>query len=136
MGSKKKKKIKFTPGFERREVLVDLADRERDPIDHARPVVPAGQGNLYESTLVDYPKLHAVTLDIDLPCHLVESSTPGHWHLYIDHAMTWDTYSHLLKALAAAGVINEGYCELSLKRGATHLRKPDVQKQPQDYPDS
>lgn len=134
MGSKKK--LKFTHGYAREEVLVDLTDRERDPVDHARPVVKEGKGNLYQSTLKSNPKMHAVTIDIDHPVHLVESTTPGHYHLYIDVAMEWPVYVKLLTALKDAGIIDYGYWELSLKRGATHLRKPDVPKQPQDYPDS
>lgn len=131
-----KKKIKFSPGFQREEVLVNLADRERDPIDHARPVVEKGEGNLYQSTISGTPYMHAPTLDIDHVCHLVESTTPGHYHLYIDVAMSWEKYQNLLRALQEAGIIDFGYAELSIQRGASHLRKPDVPKSPTDYPDS
>lgn len=124
------------PGFQRHEVKVNLADRERDPVDHPRPIVKPGKGNLYQSTLVDNPLLHAPTLDIDVPCYLVESTTPGHYHLYIDKAMSWDQYVQLIVAMKKAGVLNEGWADLSLQRGSTHLRKPNVPKAPNDYPDS
>lgn len=123
-------------GFQRHEVKVNLADRKRDPVDHPRPIVRPGKGNLYQSTLVDNPLMHAPTLDIDVPCYLVESTTPGHFHLYIDVAMRWEQYAQLLVAMRKAGILNAGYVDLSLQRGATHLRKPEVHKEPEDTPDS
>lgn len=126
------------PGFARHEVLVDLHDRARDPVNHPRKIVPAGKGNLYQSTLKGPGNkgLHAPTLDIDLPCYLIQSTTPGHCHLYIDRKMSWDKYSELLVVMGHVGILQPGYVDLSLKRGATHLRKPDVHKGPDDYPDS
>lgn len=128
----------FGPGFERVENLVDLSDAERDRVDHPRTVVGEGEGNLYSSQLAgpENASFHAPTLDIDFPCYLIESSTPGHFHLYIDKAMMWADYAHLLMALRDSGIIQPGYCDLSLARGASHLRKPDVQKMPNDLPDS
>jgi hypothetical protein len=72
--------------------------------------------------------LHAPTLDIDLPCMLVESSTPGHYHLYIDKAMPWEDYARLLNVLADVGIIERGYADASLRRGASFLRRPGVTK--------
>jgi hypothetical protein len=85
---------------------------------------------------VHRPGFHAPILDIDHHCHLVESSTPGHYHLYIDVPITWEKYAVLLIALKVAGVLQEGYTDLSILRGSTHLRKPNVHKEPEDYPDS
>ena len=36
--------------------------------------------------------MHRPILDIDLPAALIPSSTPGHYHLYIDKPMEWDRY--------------------------------------------
>lgn len=67
---------------------------------------------------------HLFAVDIDMPAALVPSSTKGHYHLYIDHEMTWETYERLLLALADAGLIEHGYADASISRGATHLRTP------------
>lgn len=100
--------------------------------------------NLISSEL-DYPydedvpaddRLHAPALDVDLPVQVIESSTPGHYHLYIDRPMTWKEYKHLLRALARAGIIEKGYYKASVKRGATFLRKPGVKKKhPDELPE-
>lgn len=65
--------------------------------------------------------LHYPAIDIDLPCRLVESETPGHFHLYIDFPVTWRQYKNILHHLADAGIIEWGYYEASVKRGATFL---------------
>lgn len=76
------------------------------------------------------PKMgaHILAIDVDLPTTLVESSTPGHYHLYIDHEMPWYTYKNLLAALADAGIIEYGYYEASIERGHSDLRLPWVKK--------
>lgn len=73
---------------------------------------------------------HMVVLDIDWPAHLVESSTPGHSHLYIEvpNGIPAPLYFDLLDALQRAGVIEEGYSEVSQKRGHTDVRLPWVSK--------
>lgn len=71
---------------------------------------------------------HTVMIDVDLPARLIESSTEGHYHLYIDRPMRWWRYKRLLKALMRAGVIEEGFYKASLSRKATHLRPPWVEK--------
>lgn len=65
--------------------------------------------------------LHYVAIDVDMPCHLVESS-PGRNHLFIDKGMAWPEYRRLLVALEAAGIIEKGYLEASLVREFTCLR--------------
>lgn len=72
--------------------------------------------------------LHTVMLDIDLPVTVLESSTPGHHHLFIDKKMDWSTYIDLLKALSRAGIIEEGYYHAALAQGATTIRMPWVRK--------
>jgi hypothetical protein len=72
--------------------------------------------------------LHAPVLDIDVPCSLVPSSTPGHYHLFIDQPMAWKKYKHLLQALASAGIIEEGFCKASVMQGHSTVRVPWVKK--------
>lgn len=73
--------------------------------------------------------LHAPVLDIDFGAQLVPSSTPGHFHLYFEKAMTWDKYCGLLKALGDVGILEPGYVKASLRRGYSSVRKPGVYKQ-------
>ena len=70
------------------------------------------------------PDMHKIVLDIDHDAALIESSTPGHFHLMIDKYVTWDDYKELLRALAKCGVIEEGYAGASIRRGATWIRAP------------
>ena len=68
--------------------------------------------------------LHAPALDIDSPARLVSSSTPGHFHLYLDRPVTWRDYRRVLRALHRAGYIDDGVYWRSLDRGSTFLRLP------------
>lgn len=77
-----------------------------------------------------YPfgEIHRPVLDIDIPIKVVPSGTPGHCHLFIDIPMTWERYEELLWALAAAGIVEEGYVHASVRRGHTSVRLPHVRK--------
>ena len=72
---------------------------------------------------------HAPVIDLDFPCELIPSSTPGHFHLVIDKKLSWAKYSKLLDALADAGLVEEGYANASLQRGYTSIRLPWVKRQ-------
>ena len=72
--------------------------------------------------------MHAPVLDFDLPCQWVESSTPGHGHLYINKAMPWADVAVLLRALCAVGLIEPGFRDASIARGYTAVRVPWVKK--------
>jgi len=74
-------------------------------------------------------ELHAPVLDIDFGAQLIPSSTPGHFHLYFEKAMTWGNYCGLLKALGDVGILEAGYVKASLRRGYSSVRKPGVYKQ-------
>jgi hypothetical protein len=71
---------------------------------------------------------HALVLDIDHPAWLVKSTTPGHFHLYVDvpGGIPHQTYLNLLVALAKAGVIEPGYSAASRARGHSDVRLPWV----------
>lgn len=76
----------------------------------------------------DFELWHAPVLDIDVPAQLIPSSTAGHGHLYIDVAMPWPMYEKLLRVLAECGVIEQGYADVSIMRGATYVRTPENRK--------
>lgn len=77
------------------------------------------------------PETHALVLDIDHPAWLVRSSTPGHYHLYVDvpNGIGRKNYERVLDALAVAGVIEPGYAGASKARGFTSVRLPWVKKE-------
>lgn len=73
---------------------------------------------------------HIIALDIDYPVHVVESSTAGHWHLYIDvpGGIEHQGYMALVSLLGHLKVIEAGYANVSIQRGHTDLRLPWVKK--------
>lgn len=71
---------------------------------------------------------HKVMVDVDMPCKVVPSTTPGHFHLYIDREMSWHDYKLLLGTLERVGIISTGYHDASILRGFTTLRLPWIKK--------
>lgn len=75
--------------------------------------------------------LHSPVLDLDFACQLVPSSTPDHFHLYLDGVeIDWEAYRRVLTVLGEARILGRGYVAHSLHRGFTvvrlpHDRKPD-----------
>lgn len=67
--------------------------------------------------------LHMPALDIDFPCHIRESETPGHYHLLIDVPMSWEKYAKLLLVMEEVGILEPGYVKASLERGCTFLAR-------------
>lgn len=96
--------------------------------DRARPVATIEEANLVTSEAADRPGVHYPVIDLDLPCELVPSTTEGHFHLYIDRAITWAQYSKILTALAEAGILEEGYVRASVARLRTDVRLPWIRK--------
>jgi hypothetical protein len=90
------------------------------------------EANLLSSALVgpdgEPTGYHTLAIDVDLPVRVRETDTEGHYHLFIDAPMPWETYSKLLDALVEAGIVEEGFAGASKSREATHLRLPWVHK--------
>lgn len=84
--------------------------------------------NVTTSLTADNVLMHNVVIDLDLPAKLVESSTPGHHHLYIDKPMSKTDYFKLLTVMVEVGLIEPGYLGASEKRGYTAVRLPWVKK--------
>lgn len=78
------------------------------------------------STSVDH--IHLPVLDLDFPCNLVRSSTPGHYHLYLDKPVEWKRYKLLLKCLVEAGLLNPEWVRKAYKDEKTFVRAPGVTK--------
>ena len=117
-----------------------LVDRQTWKIDFSAPSylhnnrerVEEAKANAVSSHLVHAPGLHAPAVDIDHPCRVVRSSTPGHSHLYIDVPMPWWKYRILLRVLVFVGLVERGYYRASVKQKGTFLRKPGVYKDDAD----
>lgn len=73
--------------------------------------------------------IHWPVLDLDMACHLIPSTHEGHFHLVIEHPMSWDQYVKLLKALRDAGLLERWFVEKSIERGYTAIRRPGVLKE-------
>lgn len=71
---------------------------------------------------------HAPALDVDVPAHLIESSTPGHFHLYFDVECEWKDYCEMLRAMVKCGILEQNYVDACVRQGATFLRPPGVTK--------
>lgn len=67
-------------------------------------------------------------LDLDFDFRLVESSTPGHFHLYFEKPISPRKWRVLMLALWYSGVVEMGYAVWSLRRGANFARLPGVEK--------
>lgn len=81
---------------------------------------------------------HRPVLDIDFPCYVIPSTTPGHFHLYLDppDGMPWPAYEVLLEALARCGIIEKGFALASIDRAVSTVRLPWVHKStPPTYDD-
>lgn len=108
--------------------LDEKAEEYTALFDDLRVKRPVERSNVVSSELVDKPGMHTIMLDLDVPAVLVESSTPGHTHLFINVEVEWPKYADLLDALADAGVIESGYRDASIMRGHTALRLPWIKK--------
>lgn len=71
---------------------------------------------------------HLPVIDIDFPIAAVPSSTPGHFHLYIEKPTTFEAFESLLYAMVEAGWVEEGYYRAFQRRNYTVVRKPGVLK--------
>lgn len=84
--------------------------------------------NLVSSLVKDSPAIHFPAIDIDSNCFVIESQTPGHFHLYFDKALTYDEYEILLSAMTKVGLVEQGFYESFLARKATYLRLPPIRE--------
>lgn len=120
---------------EAQERLLDLASENdsgyvsRDVVVVRRP--EDADGITSNDPTVFGPKLEAMhrpIIDLDMSAALIPSTTPGHFHLYIDKLLTWEKYAELLLALSSAGIVEEGYVSACLDRGYSSVRLPWVKK--------
>lgn len=91
-----------------------------------------GEANLVGSEAQGIPGYHLPVLDLDFPIHAEPSSTEDHYHLYLNKLITWEQYEAILKAFFDAGLIEEGWYEMSVRRRQGFVRYPGVRKLPDE----
>lgn len=74
------------------------------------------------------PGVHMPVIDCDFGIQAVASTTPGHYHLYIDQELTWPQYVALLDGFYAAGLIQEGWYRNAIKDERSYVRLPHIKK--------
>lgn len=126
------------PGQVLRDVNFGDPSWYEENVGESRPVVYTAEAATVVTSEVirgggDRPleagKMHKPVLDIDLPVKVLDSSTAGHHHLFIDKEMSWEQYAKLLDVLAEVGIIEEGYSRVSQgSRKHTAVRLPWVKK--------
>lgn len=73
--------------------------------------------------------MHFPVIDLDLPCQLIPSGTPGHFHLYLDKPVPWEQYKNIIKALCEAGLVQWAWFDTTRERGYSSVRHPDRPKE-------
>lgn len=120
--------IRVTGGIPHKLYHVERIDSNND-YDQSRetPVTDIELANTMSSELID--DMHAPVLDIDIPGEWIESSTPGHHHLYLNVEIPWELYAELLTVMGKCGILEPGYVQASLARKGTFVRLPWVKKE-------
>lgn len=126
------------PGDNRPDFIEDREMAHSDVLENVKEyeIEPPIEVYDYEDanlvgSLVSWDKLESVhkpVIDIDFPAHLEPSSTPGHFHLYLQKEIPWSKYVLLLTAMAGAGILEEGYVAAAIRQGQTYVRRPGVKK--------
>jgi hypothetical protein len=117
------------PEFVRNHVVAKLGREQKNGsyINETIPIEELDKADVVtsKSSIKDF---HRPVLDIDFPIAIIESSTKGHYHLYMDKKLSWFEYEKLLRVLEEVGIIEEGYLYASLDREFTSVRLPWVGK--------
>ena len=71
---------------------------------------------------------HAPVIDLDFSAELIPSTTEGHFHLYLNKALTPKEHEKLLKVLYEVGIIEYGFYHNSLKRKQAHVLMPGINR--------
>lgn len=121
------------PSFMRNHMTTRTTLREESDDCSGEPWIdrPIDKANLITSKQERYPygtEYHRPVLDIDFEARLVPSSTPGHYHLYLDKLIPKLAYFQLLRDLADADIIQRGYADSAIERGASSARLPWIKK--------
>lgn len=109
--------VEFDTGYE--DTLMNL-DQTTDP-EKANAITSVVQGSEGAA--------HKLVIDVDFPVHAVPSSTPGHFHLYIDKIISFDHLVGILHAMSDAGIVETGYAGAVEDQGFATVRAPWTKKE-------
>lgn len=84
--------------------------------------------NIISSLISSTGERHMPVIDIDFPCYVIPSSTPGHFHLYLDKEISWQDYEFVLFSMKRAGLIDPGFYDESVRKRQTFARLPWIKK--------
>jgi len=93
-----------------------------------RRQVSVREANLVSSKTTDGKQKPIIDLDFEF--EIKPSSTPGHYHLYLNHEISNTRFVVLMAALWFSGVVEMGYAVWSIRRLGNFVRPPGVMKQP------
>jgi hypothetical protein len=134
------KLVSYTVDFENKEYGTNDHHEEMDlnradVISSQLKVGEAAKANQYKIVgdgfdLEQIYDLHHIVIDVDMPVHVVESTTPGHHHLYVElpQPVSTERYFKWLEACAEIGLVEPGYVAAFQARGFSCVRLPWVQK--------
>lgn len=91
-------------------------------IDEANLILSREIGGSYGVTY------HRPVIDLDYEAELIPSSTPGHFHLYINKEIPEALYWKFLRVMAECGIVQQGWVDSSIARGASSVRLPWIKK--------
>lgn len=91
---------------------------------------PPGEEPNVVTSFISETMRHAPVIDIDHPVWVVPSSTPGHFHLFIDVEIPGPLYFELLDVMMRCGIVQQGFVHHSEMRGQSVVRMPWVSKEP------
>lgn len=106
---------------------LDEAGDSNNP-DFAKQLIECDwdEANLISSLCKD--GYHKPVLDFDFSCELIPSSTTGNFHLYINKVIHWQDYQDLLMVMRKCGILQKGFVNNSITKGATFVRPPWIKK--------
>lgn len=73
-------------------------------------------------------RLELPPLPFAVEVRAVPSSTPGHFHLYLEREMHWLAYEKVLVALRDAEIIGKDFCDMCIRWRTSFLLKPEYKK--------
>lgn len=99
--------------------------------DEANAAASPRESNPDDANLISSevrPDVHMPVIDCDFGIQAVASTTPGHYHLYVDQELTWDQYKALLDGFFKAGLIQQGWYRNAMNDKRSYVRLPHVRK--------
>ena len=112
---------------------LDVAWKDTEGAEAGRRIPAAYcDANLVGSSSSPCGTFHQPVIDLDFPAHLEPSTTKGHFHLYLNKDVKWEPFLKVLEAMKDAGLVEEGFYEMTKRRGQAFVRRPGVHKKPEE----